>query len=405
MSSCCTQGPEGRPSRILGLVLVTLFAGLGCSQAERERTAGPPDVALQRAVVARYAELAYLGYAAAAQAAEGVHSAVKTLTSSPSQASLDAARRAWLAAREPYLQTEVFRFYDGPIDALDRWINPWPIDESYVEGSSGSDKHGVIDDPSTYPTLSEELLLSLNEKQGETSISTGYHVIEFLLWGRDEQADGPGARSHLDFVTSASDTHAARRAEYLLLATQLLAKQLAHVRDAWAPGQVRNYRAQFSKASGEEALAQILKGMGTLSGGELAGERLTVAYETKDSENEHSCFSDNTHRDVVGDALGIQNVCLGRYVAPDGKVSDGPGVCELLVREDRKLASELTTQIGLSVQAAKAIPSPFDQAILGPDTAVGRRKIQSTIASLLAQTALLSQAAIKLGAAKPVASR
>ena len=76
----------------------------------------------------------------------------------------------------------------------------------------------------------------------------------------------------------------------------------------------------------DEALACILKGAGILSGAELAGERLTVPYETKEQEDEHSCFSDNTHRDIVYDVLGIQNVFLGRYVRVNGERVEGKGV-------------------------------------------------------------------------------
>ncbi len=84
-----------------------------------------------------------------------------------------------------------------------------------------------------------------------------------------------------------------------------------------------------------------MKGLGSLSGGELFGERLTVAYETRSQENEHSCFSDNTHEDLRFDTVGIQNVCLGRYA----DVVRGVGLSELVRGASAALAAELEQDV------------------------------------------------------------
>jgi putative iron-regulated protein len=147
-----------------------------------------------------------------------------------------------------------------------------------------------------------------------------------------------------------------------------------------------------------DALGLIVKGMESLGGTELAGERLTVPYATQDQENEHSCFSDNTHNDIVFDALGIQNLCLGRYQPVDGKTSQqGPGLCDLVKRVNPELGKRLIAELAASVDAARAIPSPFDQAILGPDSAPGRMAIQRMLTALEAQTMTLRQASAALG--------
>src|SRR5262249_42571701 len=152
-------------------------------------------------------------------------------------------------------------------------------------------------------------------------VTTGFHAVEFLLWGVDRNAAGPGSRPFTDFVPSSAPNAAAskesndarRRGQYLLAATELLVRHLDEVAADWADGKPDNYRHRFLSMPPSEALGLALKGMGTLSGPELSGERLTVAYETKDQENEHSCFSDNTHSDLAFDAVGIQNLCLGTY--------------------------------------------------------------------------------------------
>ena len=57
------------------------------------------------------------------------------------------ARKAWLAAREPYGQTEAFRFYGGPIDDAkgpEGRINAWPLDEAYIDSVKGKAGSGII---------------------------------------------------------------------------------------------------------------------------------------------------------------------------------------------------------------------------------------------------------------------
>ena len=66
----------------------------------------------------------------------------------------------------------------------------------------------------------------------------------------------------------------------------------------------------------------ILTGIGELTRGELAGERMYVAYEQRSQEDEHSCFSDNTTADLLANARGIDMVLTGAY--PGGV--EGPGL-------------------------------------------------------------------------------
>jgi putative iron-regulated protein len=186
----------------------------------------------------------------------------------------------------------------------------------------------------------------------------------------------------------------ARRGQYLQLATQLLVLQLNQVAQAWAPNTAGNYRARFARMAAPAALSLVIKGMGSLSGPELGGERLRVAYETKDQEHEHSCFSDNTHADVVGNVLGMHNVCRGRYARSNGAAVTGVGMCELFVQAGS--GARLAQQIDASLAAARAIPPPFDRAVIGPDTAPGRVAIARTMRALQAQTETLAELAANL---------
>ncbi|WNG50272.1 iron-regulated protein [Archangium minus] len=371
----------------MGLVAGALVsAGCGTEPLEEERA---------RPVVERYAALVNENYTDVVAKARTLQTAVNVFIADPTQAKLAVARSAWLAARPAYGQSEAFRFYGGPIDDEDTGpegqINAWPLDEAYIDSVEGAPGAGIINATGEFPTLSEKLLTELNERDGETNIATGYHAIEFLLWGQDQSTTGPGNRPASDFEDGGTAPNAARRREYLKLVTDLLVKDLESVQAQWAPG-ANNYGKTFTALKPEEAVQRILTGMGSLSGAELSGERMTVAYDNKDQEDEHSCFSDSTLADLYANAVGIQNVYLGRY----GN-QDGPGLDELVAEVDEELDKKMKQQLQASLEAIQAIPGPFDQAILGADNSEGRQKVKAAVEALRAQTETLVDVATALG--------
>lgn len=347
-------------------------------------------------VLQHYSSLVYANYSDSIAAAKQMQQAIDAFIANPSQATQDAARKAWLNAREFYGQTEAFRFYDGPIDNEDGpegQINAWPMDESYVDYVVGDEKAGLINNRSE--AITKERLAELNEHDGEENISTGWHAIEFMLWGQDLNDNGPGARPFTDFIDGKAP-NADRRRQYLQVVTELLLEDLQSVADQWKPGVKDNFRAEFEKG-GEASLRKIFVGLGSLSRGELAGERLEVAMASRDQEDEHSCFSDNTHRDAVANAQGIQNVWLGSYKRLDGSELKGPGLRDWVAAHDKAVAEKTTLQIAKSVAAANAIPAPFDQAIQGARDSTARAKIQATIDALTQQSKDLVEAARAVG--------
>ena len=321
--------------------------------------------------------------------------AIDAFIDAPSAKSLRAARQSWLVARDDYGPTEAFRFYGGPIDdeetGTEGLINAWPLDEAYIDYVEGAPNSGIVNDPGSFPSINADLLVSLNEEGGEANVSTGWHAIEFLLWGQDLSLDGPGNRPYTDYTTAAN---ADRRAAYLATASDLLVTHLRELVDAWAPGG-GNYRAEFESAGSNEALRRIITGIGELSRGELAGERMNVAYAERSQEDEHSCFSDNTVSDIIGNARGIDMVLTGSY---PGGVS-GLGVLDLVRVVDADLANRLSSEVTVSMGAVRAIPSPFDQHLVDgvSDDDPGRRSVLTGIESLEAQTDTIVDAAEALG--------
>ncbi|MEJ7929818.1 imelysin family protein [Ramlibacter sp. AN1015] len=383
------------------LSCLTVAAALLAGGSPSWVAAGPASVggaaAPTRDEVARhYAALVHASYSDALAAARHLQKAVDAFVRAPSAAALDTARKAWLAGREVYGQTEAFRFYGGPIDdesGREGRLNAWPMDESYVDSVAGRPGAGLVNDRKA--DITKQALAAMNERGGEENVATGWHAIEFMLWGQDTFDDGPGRRDFQDFVDGKAP-NADRRRRYLQTVTELLVDDLQSLVKAWAPGVQGNYRARLERG-GQESLRRMVVGLGSLSRGELAGERLEVALSTQDQEDEHSCFSDNTHRDAVTNARGVQNVWLGSYRRADGSVLQGPSLRALVASTDAALAERTTRQIAASVAATEAIRPPFDQEIRGGADAPGRRRVQAAIDSLTRQSKDLVDAARAIG--------
>ena len=379
----------------LAVVACTALVGAGCSgddDASEDTTTTVEDVtgsltAEQATPVAEhYADGVYASYQASVASATELQAAVQAFTDDPTEANLTAAKDQWLAARDDYGPTEAFRFYDGPIDDPDDGpegrINAWPMDEAYVDYVEGDPTAGIINNTADVPEITAEVLVSANEEGGETNISTGWHAIEFLLWGQDLNESGPGTRPVTDYTTSET---AERRATYLnLLADQLVA-DLTSVAEQWAPE--GEYRQEFL-ADPVQAVSNMFRGIGALTVGELSGERIAVALETADQEDEHSCFSDNTNADVRNNALGVQWVYLGTYPAAD----EGPGLDTLVESVDADLNTELTEQIAATVALTQSYTEPFDVMLTGDNA-----PLEATVDALQTQGDLIAEAADQLG--------
>ncbi|MBC2602256.1 imelysin family protein [Puniceicoccus vermicola] len=357
--------------------------------------ADQPSEELKKSVVENYADIVHANYADSLASAELLQGAIANLAENPTEESLSQAKALWLFARNSYGESEVYRFYEGPIDSEEDGpeglLNAWPMDESYIDSVEGLPESGIIHNESDFPEITPELLAELNEKDGETNISSGWHAIEFLLWGQDFTDGGAGERPLSDFT---SDDFAGRRLAYLQAAADLLVQHLSDLEAAWQPD-ADNYRAEFIAAPADESIRNILQGIGMMSGFELSGERILVALETQAQEDEHSCFSDNTHKDVLANAQGALNVYEGRYFSRlDRSLTDGPGIRDLAAAMDPEVAEEIGAQIETSVALAATVPAPFDQAILQEN---GRASLQILVDSLFTQAAMIQELASEMG--------
>ena len=168
-----------------------------------------------KAVVLNYANLVHANYSDVLASALTLQKAITAFAAAPSAQGLEDAKKAWLAAREFYGQTEVFRFYSGPIDddkGPEGRLNAWPLDESYIDSVVGKPKSGIVNNPKI--KINKANLAKLNERGGEENIAAGWHAIEFLLWGQDLSETLPGQRPFEDYVDGKAP-NADRRRAYL----------------------------------------------------------------------------------------------------------------------------------------------------------------------------------------------
>ena len=347
-----------------------------------------------------YANIALANYGDTLKDAKSLKTAIDTFAKDPSEENLENTKKAWLKARESYGQTEAFRLSNGPIDAEDGWIadaygslegqiNAWPLDENMIDytiDAKGEKTSGnIIDTEGSFNPGGEEstavdvtnitvdAIASLNENGGDANVASGYHAIEFLLWGQDQDYSNflkdaitngalqAGNRPLSDFT---SDKNAKRRLAYLQVASEKIINDLELVSSAWeknVDGTKGLYQAALkNQLKGEnasknidskEALKQIIAGLGVFIKSELANERIAVAVLTPSEEDEHSCFSDNTHRDIANNYLGFKNILTATY---DGK-KYGKSLLDALDKETKTRIEKQMASIEAKIKSINEV--------------------------------------------------
>ncbi|KAF0865084.1 imelysin family protein [Pseudomonas sp. LD120] len=386
--------------------------------------AGKVDEAAAKAVVAHYADMVFAVYSDAESTAKTLQTAIDAFLATPNDDTLKAAKAAWVAARVPYLQSEVFRFGNTIIDDWEGQVNAWPLDEGLIDYVDKSYAHAlgnpgataniiantqiqVGEDKVDVKDITPQTLASLNELGGsEANVATGYHAIEFLLWGQDLNGTGPGAgaRPASDYLegTGATGGHNDRRRAYLKAVTQLLVNDLQEMVGNWKPDVADNYRATLEAEPAETGLRKMLFGMGSLSLGELAGERMKVSLEANSPEDEQDCFSDNTHNSHFYDAKGIRNVYLGEYTRVDGTKMTGASLSSLVAKADpaadETLKADLAaTEAKIQVMVDRANNGEHYDQLIAAGNESGNQVVRDAIGALVKQTGAIEQAAGKLG--------
>jgi putative iron-regulated protein len=379
----------------------------------------------QEQVVEHYADIAHAVFEDSVITAKKLDQSIESFLAAPSAAKLEEVKQAWLDSRVPYQQSEVFRFGNAVVDDWEGQLNAWPLDEGLIDyvstdyqyelGNEGANANIVANkqlkigaNTLDVAKLTPESIADLNEVGGsEANVASGYHAIEFLLWGQDLNGTnaGAGQRAYTDFVVGKGCTNGNcdRRGEYLQAASQLLIQDLEWMEKQWSADVQGNYREELLGDSSQNGLRKMLFGMGSLSLGELAGERMKVALEANSTEDEHDCFSDNTHNSHYYNEQGIYNVYTGLYKRQDGSLLSGPSINDLVAQKDKQAAKEIQkqfdvtrSQVGELVTSAEKDGKFFDQLIASGNVQ-GNALVNETIVSLVAQTAQIERAAKIVG--------
>lgn len=377
------------------------------------------------AVVSHYADIALAKFEDSLTTVQVLDAAIAAFLTEPNDTNLDAAKTAWIASRVPYQQTEVYRFGNAIVDDWEGRVNAWPLDEGlidYVDEGYGTESdennlytanviantkisiNGEMVDASK---ITPDFLSNTLQEAGgiEANVATGYHAIEFLLWGQDLNGTGAGAgaRPATDFsLTDCTNGNCDRRGEYLAAASKLLIADLEEMVGNWTTEGAA--RTALTGQDANAGISTILTGMGSLSYGELAGERMKLGLLLNDPEEEHDCFSDNTHNSHLYDAVGIQNVYLGKYTRIDGSIVEGPSLMEFATHKDAATAEELKGKLSVTidamqVMAERANTEAYDQMI-GEGNTDGNAVVQAAIDGLIDQTKSIERviASLELGA-------
>lgn len=336
----------------------------GCASDANQASVDTQPPPPQEQAVLDYAALVYGQYQKAHADALALHQAIDVFLAAPSAVRLSDAKEAWRRARASYGLTEAHRFYGGPIDGIDptsgeagpeTTLSAWPINEAAIDYVKDNPQAGLVNNPGADLSV-----------KAPVAGTTGYHAVEFLLWGQDFWTSRPGARPVNDYTQK---PNADRRGAYLRGLTSRLVDELASLVEAWRPGQ-DNYRAVFEELPATESLGMVLRAQATLAGFELAERRIGGPLASDDPQNERSRFSDNTHRDYVQNVKGIILVWLG----PD----KNGGLQAVLAQSAPAAAQDVTRALSAAAADVLAVNrlQPVDK-ILATQGSEGRLALES----------------------------
>ena len=371
-------------------------------------------------ILLNYSNIAEAKYKDALTLAKKMHRSIEQFMKDPNKSNFNEVKDSWLEARTVYQQTEVFRFGNPIVDDWEGKVNAWPLDEGLIDYVDTTNYYPTENDFSNFNVIANKKLKvegefvdasiintnllssKLHEIGGnEANVAIGYHAIEFLLWGQDLNGtkSGSGNRSYTDFdLNNCTNDNCDRRREYLIAASQLLIEDLRYIHSVWSPkGKARQDLLNDQK----NGLKRILIGMGSLSYGELAGERMKLGLMLHDPEEEHDCFSDNTHNSHYYNVVGINNVFLGKYKSIDGKVVTGPSISSLLSEVDYGLNKKTKKSIKNTLKSMKKIVKSANKGVtydmlIAEGNEKGNKLIQNAVDSLIKQSKNIELAAAAL---------
>ncbi len=396
-------------SHILPILMCTLLSGSPVL-AQTEETRSQKFTA----ILETYADIGLASYQDSLAGAQNLRTAIEDLLNDPTEETLEEARTVWRTARIPYEQSEVFVAASPVVQEWVYRVNAWPINESYidyVEGESsanivGSRELDVAGATVSIEKITPEIIAqSLHTENGNAA--AGYHVIEYLLWGEDRSGDeekgideGAGTRPPTDFdLENCSNDNCARRGDYLYASVNLLIDDLEEMVTNW---RVTGEARRTLLADTEAGMAQIFNGLGSLTLGELAGDRLQASLISGDVNSEQDRFSNNSHVSYLFNARGVVGVYFGEYYSMEGKLTQGASIADFMEEAFPELDEKFRVGLGLSMARMRLLidhardVEAFDLMIAkGNDT--GNDLVAAAVEALVDQSNILKEMVQELG--------
>lgn len=348
-----------------------------------------------KAEIQGYAQLAADTYAAALSDGQTLRTAIAAFLATPDDETLARARDAWINGRRSWELAEAFRFYDGPIDVADNEVGPlnrldgWPVEPSAIDYVEDNPTAGIVNDMKQ--ALTRATLVG-QDKTGHPV--TGWHAIEFLLWGQEPTgAAEPGDRPVTDYLPNQPNND--RRRTYLKLTADMLIDDLHYLVESWDPKSRNSYAAAFRVLNQREAIGRIMNGVAQLTGQELATNRLAGALDTKDSRRLTSRFSETSYQDFVFALRGVRNVWTGDF---GGETR--PGLSTLVGRIDPVLAQKILHALDHAEESVAMLNTPLGRETLAaPAGSPARQDAERAVADLKRFASLIRDAGTKMGVA------
>lgn len=259
--------------------------------------------------------------------------ALANFSFTPTDDNLNNVKFAWRDTRRAWEQTESFLF--GPVDTagLDPALDSWPVNRTDLDNVLASDNALTIP---FVAALSDTL--------------HGFHTIEYLIFGAENNKQAADLTS--------------KEKEYLIATTALLHTHADALADGWRTTG-GDFISEFSTAgqgsvafpSTTAALQELVNGMiGIVD--EVGNGKISDPFSQQNTELVESQFSFNSLLDFENNIRGVENVYLGRYLQ-----EDGPGLSDLVKRNNAELDTQIRSELKASIQAIQAIPFPFRDAI------------------------------------------
>ena len=381
------------------------------ADTKQHREAATASVNVEQ-VKQNYVNIASAAYDDSYLTAKTLQKSINAFLEAPSEKTLNNAKEAYKLARVPYQQSEIMRWdtditikadlaKKGGLGSVDDWegqVNAWPLDEQAIDYVQGNKNAGIINQKDG-KKITAEYLVEQNGVGGEANVTTGFHAIEFLLWGQDLNGTkaGAGERSFNDFQTDKSGLCSAsncdRRRDYLNVSTQLLVDDLKAMTLEWTPTASKTAGTlAFNFLNSDDAIRYMLFAMKSMATDELAAARMNEGLEGVDPEQEHDCFSDLSHVAIYHNFQGVRNAFYGGYQGVDGKVVQGASLADLINQKDAKLFNEFDSafnaiekNMSTVLNAGEQTKNPvrFDQIIGQKDTATEKKAALEAVYQLV----------------------